>query len=118
MNFLAILQALTPLLGPLLQLAVPKLKPAAIPSIVAGVATAEQLAIPGIDKKAVAIGVAQAGIQAAAAAGAPIQNVDTVVADVPLAVQLTVDIVNAVHKHPTVTTHAAAVQAAMTAAGN
>jgi hypothetical protein len=101
-DFLSLLQLLTPLLGPILQVALPKINPAAIPHIVAGVATAEQLAVPGVDKKTIATTIAAQGLEATAAAGVPIPNVDAIAQDIPAAVQLTVDLVNAIAKHPAV----------------
>lgn len=97
MRFLDLLRALTPLFGPILSAAVPSLHPAAIDHIVAGVAGAEALGVPGTDKLTAAISIAQQGVQAAAAAGVPI---DAAAASTAIAsgTQVVVDVVNALHK--------------------
>jgi hypothetical protein len=102
MKFLSILQFLTPLLGALLSQAIPGLHPAAVPHIIAGITGAESLAAgSGIDKKRVAIQIAQDGLEAAQAQGVPF-DAGTIAQDVPAAVQLGVDVINALHKHTAV----------------
>lgn len=102
MNFLAILRLLTPLLGVIIQAAVPSLHPAAIPHVIAAIGNVENLpGKSGADKLSAAVAIAQDSVAVAAAQGVPIPS--NVIDDIPAAVQIGVDVVNALHKHPIVT---------------